>query len=308
MNQRTTVAVYVCTYRRNELLATCLDALRTAARTAADLADVGVVVVDDNDDGRAAEVARAADHGFPLGVHYVHVGKGNISLARNAGLEAAVPLADWVAMTDDDCQPDERWIVELLAAQRRGDHDAVTGPIRFTPPADAPPWLREQPFLAIDHEGEEESGLAYTNNSMIRSSFLASHPDIRFDPSLGELGGEDMVFYHQAREAGLRIGYSAAAFVTSIDDPQRSTFGHHLRYHLWLGNTEAITNLRLERAGRLRLVARALRRLGNAVIRPFSRLASRESPQWRYALALSVAACGLFAGALGLELDHPAPR
>ena len=308
MTPRTTVAVYVCTYRRNELLATCLKALAVAAHAADDIADVGVVVVDDNADGRAEAVVRDAGDDFPLGLHYVHVGKGNISLARNAGLEAAARRAEWVAMTDDDCQPDEQWIAELLATQRRGGYDAVTGPLRFTPPPDSPRWLREQPFFLIDYEEQRAAEIAYTNNSMIRSAFLTAHPEVRFDPSLGVVGGEDMVFYHQAIEAGLRIGYTPTAFVTSIDDATRTTYGHQIRYYTWLGNTEATTNRRLGHAGAGRLVGRGARRLLNALARPLERLAARQSPQWRYALAMCASAAGMILGAFGIELSHPGAR
>ena len=89
-DERTTIAVYVATYRRNEPLATLLESILVAADAVADLAAVGMIVVDDNPDGAAKEVVDRFERRFELGIHYRHVGLGNISLVRNIGLDAGL--------------------------------------------------------------------------------------------------------------------------------------------------------------------------------------------------------------------------
>ena len=304
----TSVAVYICTYRRNGPLARMLDSLEVAARRAEPEVALGVVVVDDNADGSAAVVVEGGGWRFPLGLHYEFVGAGNIATARNAGLEAAMVLADWVAMVDDDQVVVPEWLAELVAVQRRYDADAVTAPVYARFPDDSPRWLADQPFAElwgtpIRPDGAEVTDLQ-TANSMIRSAFLRDHPDIRFQRDLGEVGGEDMVFYRSALDAGLRARYSRHAVNWELESADRATYRYQLRRCLWHGNTEAVTNLRAGRDSRLRLVARAGKRALLAAGHPLRQLRSGRPPQFRYAAAYSLQSVGMVLGAAGIKLAH----
>ena len=162
-------------------------------------------------------------------IHYRHTGAGNISVARNAGLDAAAPLAEWVAMTDDDCEVTPRLVRRLLdLLERSTGADAACGPHLRKAPADAPRWLADHPFL--DAGGEVAAGRrqrcrrhGQTNNSIIRSSFLLAHPELRFDLELGRLGGEDVVFYHQAPSSASTLRFARAAVVHEEADGDRLT-------------------------------------------------------------------------------------
>ncbi len=308
-NSPVTIGVYVCTYRRNEELHRFLESLVVAAQRVASKAAVGVVVVDDNVDGRAKDVVTAFDaSAFAGGLHYRHTGSGNISTARNMGLETAGKFADWVAMTDDDCVVSPDWLVELLRIQQEKGVSAVTGPmlLRFAP--GSPTWLSSQPFAELGSFGDLSDGqsvsLCATNNSMISGEFLRSNPDIRFDKGLGKLGGEDMVFYRRAMAAGLTAAYSTGGIVWGEESAERSTFRYQMRQGFWLGNTEAVTNLRTKATGRGRLVLRGGRRLLGGLRRPFDQMRDHKPLQLRYALAVTLQGLGLMLGAVGLEVEH----
>lgn len=300
------IALAVCTYQRNDALVDLLESVLAAAAETPG-AEVGVVVVDDNADGRAEPIAERYAPKFALGVEYRKSGQANISIARNLGLEGAIEMADWVAMTDDDCIVPVDWFLEHLRAQAVHDADATTGTMRLTFPEDGPGWIREQPFdqigiMALPDQTEMER--CATNNSMVRAAWLRAHPEIRFDPSLGKTGGEDMVFYRAAVNAGLRARFAASAPVFEIEPLSRATFRYQLSRSLWMGNTEAVTNIRSGDASRARLARRSLVRGVRSIVRPFTRLVARETPQWRYALAAGAGAVGLLVGALGKELTH----
>lgn len=305
---KTTVAVYVCTYRRNIPLARMLDSLEIAARHAEPDIELGVVVIDDNADGSARAVVDEAQHEFPLGLHYVLVGAGNIATARNAGLEAAMGIAEWVAMVDDDQVVVPEWLSELVRVQRETEADAVTAPVYAKFPDDSPEWLSEQPFADLWGTPKRDDGAPVTDlqtaNSMIRTSFLEANPTVRFSTDLGEVGGEDMVFYRGALDAGLKAHYSRNAVNWELESADRATYRYQLRRCLWHGNTEAVTNLRAGRAGRARLLVRAAKRAVATASRPVSRLRAREDPQWRYALAVSLQSVGMVLGAFGIRLTH----
>ena len=309
MNRPTTVTVAVCTHQRNELLERLLASLEVAAAMArdAEAATVGIVIVDDNTDGRAEEVACRWEPRFTRGVTYLRSGQGNISIARNLAMNAACDLGEWTAMTDDDCEVEPQWLVELLGVAERTHADAVTGPLRLQLPDDAPAWLRQQPFLGdgqFDFDDGADMETAATNNSMIRSSWWRYHPDVRFRDDLGVIGGEDMVFYRTARRLGLRIRFASDAVARGNETPDRTTFAAVLRSRLWLGNTEAVTNLTVGDATRGRLVLRAGRRFLQATTRPATRVLGRNTPEFRYALASICRSLGMALGAAGVRIRH----
>ena len=305
--QPTTIAVAVCTYQRNEPLRRLLTAIERNAEQLGGRAAVGVVVVDDNPDGAARPVCDEYTSRFELGLHYRSSGQGNISVARNLALETALPLAEWVAMTDDDCEPVDGWLAAYLDAHERFGADALTGPCRLTPSPGAPRWLTDQPFLD-DAQFRFDDGapltVGATNNSFLPSKFLAAHERLRFDPELGVVGGEDMVFFRRAVREGMAIRFAAHAEVLGHEPPERCGLGYQLRSRFWLGNTEFVTNHALGEASRIRWLARGARDLVAAVLRPLRQLATAQPPQVRYALARSARAVGLIAGAVGIRVAH----
>jgi succinoglycan biosynthesis protein ExoM len=301
------LVVTVCTYRRNEPLGRLLAALARNSTSLTGRATLAVVVVDDNPDGRAAAVVERFATDSELEVHYRTSGEGNISLARNIGLETALARADWIALTDDDCEPVDTWLTAHLDAQARWGCDVVTGPCLLAGTDDAPRWLSDQPFLE-DAQFRFDDGAvlatAATNNSFLRAQLLRDNPDLRFDPALGVVGGEDMVFYRTAARHGATIRFAEAAVVRGHEPPERWTFAYQVRSKYWLGNTEFVTNRRLGEAHRGRWAARGAVAILRAVARPFQRLVRRESPQVRYAVASGARGLGMLAGAAGREVRH----
>jgi succinoglycan biosynthesis protein ExoM len=303
------VAVYVCTYKRNEPLARVLRSLDAAATRASDRCDVGVVVVDDNPDGRAKSVVDSFVHEFSLGLHYRHAGSQNISRARNIGLEAASALGDFVAMTDDDIVVPEDWFTQHLDLQQRLGADATTGPLLLRFPAHAPSWIHDEPFDRLgllDFEDDEKVPICATGNSMMRSTFIIENPDVRFDPELGVLGGEDMVFYRQAVARGLQCYFSTKVAVHEMEPDERSTYRFQLGRALWMGNTEFVTNHRAGTAGRLRLLLRGGRRCVRGLGHPIRRLVEGNGPQLRFSTAIVTEGIGLMLGVIGVRLEHHA--
>lgn len=308
MNELPKIMVAICTFRRNDPLRVLLRALAAVADTTTGRARIGVVVVDDNDDRRARAVVDEFQGAFALGCHYRHSGKKNISLARNIAVDTASADSDWVAMIDDDCEPEPTWLRAFLDVIEATGADCVTGAMHLRVAPGSPAWLTEEPFFddaRLDFADRAATQVAATNNSMIRASFLREHSEIRFDPDLGRLGGEDMVFYRTAFNAGLRIRFVRAAGVWGNEPADRATFKHQVRYRFWLGNTEFITNSYFGDTSRPKLFLRGTKRLLVALGRPFRRLAQGKKPQFRYGVASIAGAIGLISGALGLKNYHP---
>jgi glycosyltransferase involved in cell wall biosynthesis len=301
-----TIAVAICTYHRNEGLATLLDALLATAARLAGKGKVGVVVVDDSADGHARTVIERYEGRFERGISYRISGRQNISLARNLAIETASEIGDWTVMIDDDCEPVPEWLEALLETQQRTGADAVTGTmIRRVPPG-SPNWLIEEPFLELGlgrPEDEAQLAIASTFNSMISSRWLKEHPTIRFQPELGVIGGEDMVFYRAASSAGLRIHYSQRAFVYENVPPSRATLAYQLRLFLWHGNSSYVTSV-CNGVSPVRMFLHGANALGQALVRPIVRVWRGERPQLRYCLASALHAVGKMIGPLGIRVQH----
>ena len=305
-NKRDRIAVAICTYKRNDGLRTLLRALTVCADRVRDRAAVGVVIVDDTEEGLARPVADEFADAFELGVEFLISGKQNISIARNKALEAALRTSDWIAMTDDDCEPVPEWLDAFLTVQERTGADTVTGAmIRRVPPG-SPRWLTEEPFLhvGITHVDDcAEVDAAFTNCSMIRSRWLREHPHIRFQPSLGVVGGEDMVFYRGAQAEGLRIRYSKRGFVYENEPPERATLRYQLYRFYWEGNSSYVTSVR-SGVPRWRMLVHGLASLARAAARPFGRVVRGRTPQLRFAFASVLNAVGKLVGVVGVRVAH----
>jgi succinoglycan biosynthesis protein ExoM len=300
------IAIAICTFNRNEPLINLLEAILRSAKHAQDRAKIGVVVVDDSIDGGAKAVVERFKGDFELGIAYRFSGKQNISLARNLAIDAASQMADWTAMVDDDCEPVSEWLVALLDVQARTGADAVTGPMVRRVPLGSPKWLEEQPFLQLGLERPPDCSelcMASTFNSMISSQWLKENPTIRFQASLGRVGGEDMVFYRAAHANGLRIYYSEGALIYENEPAYRSTFAYQLRVHFWHGNSSYVASVR-SGVSPFRMFLHGANSMRKALSRPFQRMSRGESPQWRYCLALALHALGKMIGPLGLRVRH----
>jgi succinoglycan biosynthesis protein ExoM len=303
------VAVYVCTFRRNGPLRTQLESLASAAAHSSPRIAVGVVVVDDNADGRARAVVDdfPADS-FVLGLHYRYSGAENISMARNTGIDAALEIGDWVAMTDDDQTVVQDWFDALVDTADRTGADAVTGPVVLRNPPQSGRWLTDQPFdrilASVPVPDGERVELCSTGNSMISARFLREHPDLRFRPDLGVLGGEDGIFFRAAVQRGLHARNAARAVSYLEQEPHRGTRRYVLRTCYWMGNTQFIVNRRSYGTSRIRLAARGGRRIADGLLHPIRRLRAGGKPEFHFAAGRIAEGLGLWAGALGIEVSH----
>jgi len=286
------IDVAICTFRRDSLR----DSLRSVA---AQVLPPGIglrVLVADNDEVPSARplVLRSAAE-FGLDCRYLHAPARNISVARNACLDAAE--APFMAFLDDDEDAEPDWLAQLLAAQQRGGADVVFGPMLARYGADAPAWAPAADLHSIRPvfraQGRIETG--YTSNVLIRRAAVG---DCRFDPCLGRSGGEDTVFFAALYAAGCRLGYAPAAVVHEDVPNQRLRLRWVLTRAFRSGQVHGrVLHARTGRRLRPAAVAtaKALYCLGSSL----SRLAS--PPGWRRYLARAALHVGVAARLLGVR-------
>lgn len=204
------ITVAIATRNRPEALGRCLDALAAGDR----LPDE-IIVIDQSDDARTRDmVERPSRH---LTIHYCRQDARGLGLAQNAAFgRASSPV---IAVVDDDCVADARWLVVAESAlSARPDLDGVTGRVL---PLDAA-GARTFPVASRTSEVRREfSGQALPwevgsgNNFVLRRSALEriGGCDERLGPGSPAQGGVDMDLFRRLLRSGGRVLYEPDAIV-----------------------------------------------------------------------------------------------
>lgn len=204
-----------------ETLARTLDSLD--AMTIPPGLAIDIVVADDSRDGKAAaSVAGRARALLPVTV--LPVGAGNVSLARNACLDAAT--GDILAFVDDDEWVAHDWLERMLAAWTELRADCLFGPVLPQYPNATPAWVKAANPLYTDwgRRGRVVT-VGRCGNTLVRRSLVES-PAVRFDPALGGVGGEDTDFFSRLARRGARMVVTDDALVFEDAPPHRLTMRH----------------------------------------------------------------------------------
>ncbi len=212
----TRIDITLCTFRRPDVRETLasLDAQKLP-----DSVSVRIIVADNDDTDSARPAITQAAKTMSVPVLYLHAPARNISVARNACLDAAD--ADWVAFLDDDEQAAPDWLAQLLHSATTSGADAVFGPSQAGYGPGAPEWMRRQDHHSNRPErrgGKVETG--HTCNALLRWNGAPWRPE-RFDLARGRSGGEDTEFFFRLHRAGARFEICETAVVTETVPPER---------------------------------------------------------------------------------------
>lgn len=284
------VDVCICAYRRRDGLRHCL--LSLAAQVGAPA--FRVIVADNHAEPMVAEWLAADRPDLPFDVRVLHAPQSNISLARNACLDAA--CADWIAFIDDDEIAAPDWLASLYAARHAGD--VVFGPVQAQYPADAPDWLVRGDFMS-KRPARRAHGYdtGHTANVLIRRTVVGG---LRFDPTLGNCGGEDTMLFARLHDAGARLAFCEEAMVMEPADPARSTFAALVRRSHASGRAHArVLRMRGQSAVGIILFA-----AGKCLLTALGALLRTGSPTgWRCEWLRAALHAGVAAQALGTPTE-----
>jgi succinoglycan biosynthesis protein ExoM len=250
--------VCVCTYRRQSVV----DTIRSlAAQRLPDGVRLRIVVADNDATPSAETIVRTQCGALGLQHLYLHAPARNISVARNAALDAAT--APLVAFIDDDEVATPSWLAELLACRDSTGATIVFGPVQAVY-AERPAWLRQADLHSIRPAfragGAIDTG--YTCNVLLdRAAMGPAMQACRFDPALGRSGGEDTVFFHQLCALGASCAFTEAALVHEAVPSHRGHLGWLLKRSFRSGQTHARVLLATP-AWRGRLIAVAAAKCG----------------------------------------------
>ncbi|MGR3513606.1 MAG: glycosyltransferase family 2 protein [Paracoccaceae bacterium] len=288
------VDICICTFRREHVADTIASLL--ALEFPAPLTPAILVMDNDvTDTARSAVERLAAESRFPI--TYIHAPSRNISIARNAGLDAS--HADWVAFIDDDELAKPDWLAALWRAAESKKADVVFGAVNGIYRDGTPDWIRALDMhnpLPYSGDGSVETG--YSSNVLMRWSGSAWN-DQRFELSLGRTGGEDTEFFYRVGRLGADMTVAEDAIVEETIEPDRATLKYLTRRRFSAGHSYAVSMLQERRGRRAGIVAMAgLKAAFSFLATPFSIL---SPARWRFWLLRGVFHSGVVASSLKLR-------
>lgn len=212
------LSIVICTYRRPQLLAACLQSCLDQ-QCACDIR-YEIVVVDNDVERSAWPVVDALQEASSVPLRYVAEPVANIATARNRGVQEAV--GTFVAFIDDDFVVPPEWLGVVLGDFARSGADVVLGDVRptfeggrFPGPGVSAAYTRHAPEqegrVFVQPDGYTPG--ARSGNAVLRRSFCFPEADGWFDQAFGRSGGEDAEFFLRLGRRQPHIIASSEAFV-----------------------------------------------------------------------------------------------
>jgi GT2 family glycosyltransferase len=219
------VSVVIASYNADRTLKACLESLGKL-----NYPDYEVVLVDDGSTDTTPQLAAQ----FPR-VRYFRHGKNlGLSVARNTGIAAAE--GEIIAFTDADCRADEDWLYYLVGDLLDCEFAGMGGP-NLLPPEDfaVASAVMVSPggpahVMLNDREAEHIPGcnMAFYKSALVEIG--------GFDPTFRK-AGDDVDICWRLQQAGMKIGFSPAAFVWHY---RRSNIAAYLKQQRGYGEAEAL--------------------------------------------------------------------
>lgn len=210
-------SICICTYRRTSVSDTVHSLF---AQQGVPLADLEIVVADDDPACSALECLRRLVPNAPVTLRYVESAAKNISACRNACLTAA--SADWIAFIDDDQTAEPDWLRKMITTAEETKADAVKCYVRGLYPPGTPNWVRDGAAFTYDYGASgTEVRYAATCGILFRRK-LPAGGQLLFDPALGVTGGEDADFFIRYRAMGGKIVSCRSAIVNEVVPIERA--------------------------------------------------------------------------------------
>ena len=286
------LTVCICTFRRPSVLSTIGS---IAKQSELPNVNVRILVVDNDSEPTALNTVTEFRNRTAIHVDYKHVAGQNISMARNAGLDAAT--TPWLVFVDDDEYASTDWLAELVAS--RDGANAVFGPCEAIYGDGTPNWIRQGDYHSnrITERGRITTG--YTSNVLIDMAFVRRH-GLRFDPELGRTGGEDTMFFHAMYRQGGVLRYASSAVLYENVVQSRANFAWVVKRRYRAGQARALVSHKFDRSEYTRLSWTAPLKVAICAIMAAVTIPNRARAMWW--LMRGIFHCGTVSYALGASV------
>ncbi|MEO0467458.1 MAG: glycosyltransferase family A protein [Pseudomonadota bacterium] len=242
------LVICVPTYRRNLELSELLVELQRQTIPPESEVETRILVIDNNPAGEAEAVVSAA-HG-PIRIDYIHESQPGVVHVRNRALTACA-MDRFLVFIDDDELPDADWLVNLWLRRVQSRAAVVFGTVEARYEGAVPGWMAEGDFHSkhVFEDGPRTTPGA-TDNCLIDLHVVRTH-NLRFDPGLSLIGGEDTLFFDALLLAGENFADAARARTFERIPENRATLDWLRRRWRRTGLTDAMMIARRRGGGPL---------------------------------------------------------
>lgn len=230
LEREASVTICICTFRRSSVEAAVESVYR---QEKIGTSHTPIIVVDNDDTPSSRHLVENTSVRLGASVTYIHAPARNISIARNAALNAV--RTRWAAFIDDDEQASPNWLKELWFA--RNGVQAVIGQSVAVYQANTPAWAKRCDFHS-NRIGRDICN-AYTCNTLLDLDFVRRH-GLRFREELGQTGGEDTLFFKALAGLGAKMRYCPTSIVYEEVNNDRATMNWVLKRKLRSGQTHGL--------------------------------------------------------------------
>ena len=262
------VSVCISTMERPEALRRCLQAVWSGA-----LRPLEIVVVDQSRDDRTEQVIRDAQS---AGIAVRRVGQPPKGLGASQNEAVRQARGVIVAITDDDCVVDARWLAVIVQSFADDPELGALGGRVLPLPGESDRTWPVSSRISTQRVDFTPRGLPWDvgsgNNFAVRRALFLKIGgcDERLGPGSPGLGGVDMDLFYRLLRSGARVCYEPDALVhherqtLAERQARRPLYGHGMGAALalrWREGDRTAARLLVHWAGlRLGMMARAMRR------------------------------------------------
>lgn len=231
------VGIGLCTYKRPEQLALCLQSLNQLIKPQG--IDWCLLIADNDKNSSAKGVVEDFRSQSQFPIFYVVETSSGIAATRNAVLKLGVEQRiSELAFIDDDETVDPNWLAHSWLYYQSMESDVVTNRVITLYPHNTPEWIKKGKFY--DANPIQTGQLMYsaaTGNVLFNFQKIVAEYQIFFDEDLGASGGEDTEFFLRVRQAGMDIKGVSNAIVYEMLDPSRFSLRYLLKRNFMTQNS-----------------------------------------------------------------------
>lgn len=188
------------------------------------IADISIVVVDNDKDKTAEETVRKMGQRSPgaFSLHYFDFPIKGLANVRNEIIHQSLMLKpDFILFVDDDEYVTSEWLNEIVTCIVQNQGDFVLGPVIPEFETEVSPEIAHW-FTYYTFPDQVALDFIDSGNLIMRSQFLEEQ-GLRFDNRFNTLGAEDSYFGVNALKKGAKIFWAKKAITYESIPAKRST-------------------------------------------------------------------------------------
>jgi len=236
------VSICIITLYRTEGLTRLLNGLEELEFKKSPEPEIEVIVVDNDINRSAFEVCKVFKKKSNLDIKYLVEPERGIPFARNRAITEADKKSSFIVFIDDDEVPTDKWLDELLFAQKKYNNaDIVSGPVIPFFPDSIPDWITNGGFFNRKLHPTGTTGVSQsTANLLIKKSVFESFGK-PFSKKFALTGGGDADFLIRARQKGYKDVWSNEAEVYEWIPKNRANFPYLIKRAFRIGANQKTT-------------------------------------------------------------------